>query len=242
MAFLRSWRIRCFRQWPTRTARRIHHGAFFLAKSAQETAESAEKTPIRLANRRNDFTKAPLQKPTDLSNINISGANIPPTIKTRHLSINHTLTRNQHAAVQQSPLPKMSALNSERHIYPTNPHTKTVEEVDRITGNFYPAFTYKTPQDIARIYTVPIENTHPIVPRWGEVCKQIMDELEKSEINWTAIECFRRRQHEPRAGDVVDDATIVITAREVPPMTDDLTATLHAIHTLSGMFNSHIAV
>lgn len=128
---------------------------------------------------------------------------------------------------------------TERYFYPSNPHTKTNAEVG---GTTEPHSWFQSAPGIAPILTFPIENDHPIAPRWGDFCGQIIDKLKTEEIRFVAIECFRRRQQSRKTDDIPDDATVVITVKDFPPMTDSLRGKLHDIHVLSGMFSFHIAM
>lgn len=148
--------------------------------------------------------------------------------------------RKEHRPRQPTITKEMMSVPAapESIFYPSNPHTKTNEEIDEDIDNT----TFWSGPGIAPICSFPIEHDHPIVPRWHGICQGTIEILKKGEIAWIAIECFRRRQHPRRTEDIPEDTTIVITVNEVPQMTDELKIILHEIYLLSGMFSSRLAI
>lgn len=153
-------------------------------------------------------------------------------IASQFRSLYPSQAQKHHSTIWRQSQTKIPVQDTERHFYPSNPHRKTNAEVE---GTEYS--TFQPAPGIAPIRTFVIESNHSIVRRWNDVCKEIINKLEGGSISWEAIECFRRRQHSTKADDI-DDATIVITMKNIPPMTDDLREVLHDIHILSGMFFS----
>lgn len=62
--------------------------------------------------------------------------------------------------------------------------------------------------------TFAIEPSHPLVPEWGPLRNEILAALDRSQVEWLALEVFRRRRTiQPVAGE--EDTTILITGRRV---------------------------
>jgi len=118
-----------------------------------------------------------------------------------------------------------------RVIYPFNPHTKTANNLPKM-GFFLHEDPDNTPLPIRSFV---VDDHHPIVPRWRDVARQIMDKLDQAGLKWVAVECFQRRQLTQKSS-THDDTSVVITVQELTLETDHLQPLLHEIHVLSGMF------
>lgn len=121
--------------------------------------------------------------------------------------------------------------NMEHYIFPKNPHTQTNAEVQT---QECPDSSFPPLPGTAPILSFALRRSHPIVKRWDEVSKRVVELLDQDRISWIAIECFRRSQW-TRPGD--DYVTLFITLKEAPPITDRFSEIIGEIHDLCEYFS-----
>ncbi|KAM5439785.1 hypothetical protein MferCBS31731_004195 [Microsporum ferrugineum] len=112
-----------------------------------------------------------------------------------------------------------------RYMYPHDPYTLT-------RYNAFPPglSTGVVPLDVL---TFAVSSNHPIVARWDDVSTYTIEQLDRLNIPWVAVECFQRRQEEEESEDR-DDTTVIITVQEFPKETNEIEKLLQTVHEYSG--------
>ncbi|KAI9773303.1 MAG: hypothetical protein M1839_002163 [Geoglossum umbratile] len=64
------------------------------------------------------------------------------------------------------------------------------------------------PPHASPMLTFPIEEDHPLIPAWHGIKLAILQTLQGSKINWTALEVFRRRE---TTKPTIEDTTVLLT-------------------------------
>lgn len=111
-------------------------------------------------------------------------------------------------------------------MYPHDPYTLT-------RYNAFPPelSTGVVPLDVL---TFAVSSNHPIVARWGDVSTYTIEQLDRLNIPWVAVECFQRRQEKEESEDR-DDTTVIITVQGFPKETNEIEKLLQMVHEYSGM-------
>ena len=78
-----------------------------------------------------------------------------------------------------------------------------------------------------------VDPEHRIVKEWPIVAEKVMNVLTRSDITWSAIECFERRKLDVKSTSR-DDTTIVISTPKPLPIKEQAELVLRHIHELSG--------
>ncbi|CRG92009.1 hypothetical protein PISL3812_09063 [Talaromyces islandicus] len=83
-------------------------------------------------------------------------------------------------------------------------------------------------------HTAPVPANSPIIARWSTLALEIIDNLDSRHIDWAAVECFQRLYKDPIYNTLNGVTTVIITARNTLPHSNDIAEMMGEVCRMSG--------